>query len=257
MNKVSDILNFLEDYAPYNLAEKWDNCGLLVGDLSTGVNKILCALDVTLDVIKEAISTNCNLIIAHHPLIFTSVNRVISTDYTGKMLQLAIKNDISIICMHTNLDCTTDGVNDALARKLNLQNIQNLGCGDSLNLGRFGELQTSCDFMDFVDNVKEKLNANGIKYVFSGKNVKKIAVLGGSGGKLIDFAIKNDCDTFVTADCSYDVFQKALACEINLIDAGHFATENVICEVICQKIIEKFGEIIEISKIHTDIINFR
>lgn len=257
MIKVLDILKFLENYAPYNIAENWDNCGLLVGDSDTPVNKILCSLDVTLNVINEAIDTNCNLIVAHHPVIFTQVSKITSDTPTGQMLRLAIKNDISIICMHTNLDGTTDGVNDALARTLGLINLEDLGCGESGRLGRFGYLENTVTFDNFIDFVKEKINANGIKYVSGGKDVKKVALIGGSGGKLIDFAIKNNCDTFVTADCSYDVFQKAQGFGINLIDGGHFATENVVCQEIKQKITKEFGEIIEISKTHHDIINFR
>ena len=256
MIKVSDVLSFLEDYAPYNLAESWDNNGLLVGDNDSKITKILCALDVTEEVLNEAIDKNCNLIIAHHPLIFTSVKTVTTSDVTGRIILKAIKNDVSIICMHTNLDCADNGVNDALALKIGLNNIQNLGAGDSLSLGRFGNLDIESQFDDFLDLVKEKLGANGLKYV-GNNNVYKVAVLGGSGGKLIDFAVKNFADTYLTADCTYDVFQKAQNLGINLIDAGHFATENVICETIKDKITEKFGNIIEISVKHKDIINFR
>ncbi|MFI3226795.1 MAG: Nif3-like dinuclear metal center hexameric protein [Clostridia bacterium] len=251
--KTKNILSFLEQFAPYELAESWDNCGLLVGDKEQEVKKVICALDVTQNVINEAINTDCNLIVAHHPLIFTSIQAITSSDPVGKMIMTAVKNDISIICMHTNLDSTQGGVNDALANKLGLQNIYS---DEKMTLGRIGNLVEAMQFDDFLFHVKTSLNANGLKFVGS-KACKKIAVLGGSGGKLMDFALRNDCDTYVTSDCSYDIFQKADNLGINLIDAGHFATENVIIDVLVSKINETFGQIACKSQIHEDIINFR
>lgn len=256
MTKVLDVLNFLENYAPYELAESWDNNGLLVGDKNSTIKGVKIALDVTQDVINEAIKTNSNLIIAHHPVIFTSVKSVTSKDYTGNMLISAIKNDISIICMHTNLDSTQNGVNDALAKKLGLINVENLGAGDTKSLGRFGETISPTSFDEFVSFVKKSLGANGLKVVGS-NNVKKVAVLGGSGGKLMNFALKNGCDTFVTSDCSYDIFQSAKNLGLNLIDAGHFATENVICDVLLEVLSNNFKDIQISLANHTDIINFR
>lgn len=255
MVKVAQILSFLEQYAPYELSENWDNCGLLVGDKNLAVNKVLIALDVTQAVIDEAICKNCKVIVAHHPVIFTKISKINADDYTGKMLITAIKNDISIICMHTNLDSANFGVNDALADKIGLKNIENLGCGDSKALGRFGNIEKPCDFDTFLCNIAEILNANGLKFV-GNRKVSKVAVLGGAGGKLIDYAISNGCDTYVTSDCSYDTFQKAEQMGINLVDAGHFATENVICDILLTKLSENFDIIFEISENHKDVINF-
>ena len=253
MTKINDILTFLEEFAPYNLAESWDNCGLMVGNKEDSVTNILCSLDITPSVIDESIKKNCNLIIAHHPLIFTSVKCVTASDSTGSMIIKSILNNISIICMHTNLDSTLNGVNDALANKLNLLNISS---DESAPMGRIGNLSSEMDFSNFLDYVKKTLNANGLKY--TGLNpCNKIAVLGGSGGKMIDFAIKNGCDTFITGDCSYDAFQKANYLGLNLIDAGHFATENAVIDVLVAKINKKFSNICTSSKEHHDIINFR
>lgn len=253
MHKVKDILLFLEQYAPYELAESWDNCGLLVGDENEKVTKVLCALDATQDVLNEAINTNCNLIIAHHPVIFTSIKNVTTKSQTGKIITKAIKNNVSIICMHTNLDATTGGVNDALAEKMELKDIYK---DEKQPFGRIGILEKEKTLNEFLDIVKDKLNANGIKFVGE-KNVKKVAVLGGAGGKLMDFAINNNCDTYITSDCSYDIFWKAKSLGINLIDAGHFATENAICEKISTQINDKFGEISKVADKNQDIINFR
>ncbi len=256
MIKVVDILKYMEKIAPIELKESFDNVGLLVGDKESEVSGALIALDITPNVIDEAISTGCNLIVAHHPIIFTALKSVTNSDFIGKMVITAIKNDISIICMHTNLDSAEDGVNDALAQKLNLKDIENFGAGDSLSLGRVGQLENEMEFDEFLTFVKEKLGSNGIKYVGTNK-VKKVSVLGGSGGKLMDLAIKNGSDTYVTADCTYDTFQKALYLGLNLIDAGHFATENVICEVLRKKLSENFKIPVKNSQKHHDIISFR
>ena len=101
MTTVQDILTFMEGLAPYELAESWDNVGLLCGDRAQEVTSVLCALDVTETVVQEAAERGAQLVVAHHPAIFTSVSRVTSDDTTGRVLRYAIKHDISIICMHT------------------------------------------------------------------------------------------------------------------------------------------------------------
>lgn len=129
MITVSDVLDFLEGFAPPELAESWDNVGLLCGDRRSEVTSVLCALDVTETVVQEAIDRGAQLVVAHHPAIFTSVSRVTSDDATGRILRLAIRHDISIICMHTNADCAFGGVNDALASALFLTNVVNMEAG--------------------------------------------------------------------------------------------------------------------------------
>ena len=109
MITVSDVLDFLEGFAPPELAESWDNVGLLCGDRRSEVTSVLCALDATETVVQEAIDRGAQLVVAHHPAIFTSVSRVTSDDATGRILRLAIRHDISIICMHTNADCAFGG----------------------------------------------------------------------------------------------------------------------------------------------------
>ena len=118
MTTVQDILQLMEGFAPYALAESWDNVGLMAGDRSQPVERVLCALDATGDVIAEAIETGAQLVVAHHPLIFTSIKAVTEDDAAGRALRRAIKNDIAVICMHTNADCAEGGVNDALAAAL-------------------------------------------------------------------------------------------------------------------------------------------
>lgn len=140
MTTVSDVLDFLEGCAPPELAESWDNVGLLCGDREAEVTSVLCALDATEDVIEEAIERGAQLVVAHHPAIFTSVSRVTTDDATGRVLRLAICHGISIICMHTNADCAVGGVNDALASALFLTDVINMEAGENRMLGRVGDL---------------------------------------------------------------------------------------------------------------------
>ena len=131
MTTVQDILTFMEGLAPYELAESWDNVGLLCGDRAQEVTSVLCALDVTETVVQEAAERGAQLVVAHHPAIFTTVSRVTSDDTTGRVLRYAIKHDISIICMHTNADCAEGGVNDALASALFLTNVVSMEAGEN------------------------------------------------------------------------------------------------------------------------------
>lgn len=257
MAKVSDVLSVLEQFAPYELAESWDNVGLLVGDRHYEIKTVLCALDITERVVDEAIEIGANLIVAHHPVIFTSVNAVTSDSTTGKIIIKMLKNDISGICMHTNADCADGGVNDLLAEKLQLMNIEILGAGETGTLGRIGEITNEMQLIDFVRTVQNQHCAGGVRYTNGGKLVKKVAVLGGGGGKLMDFAIKKGADTYVIGDCSYDIMMRAYDLGLNLIDAGHFPTENAIAEGFCKLISEKVCNIeVKTSKNHKDCINF-
>lgn len=257
MSTVGEILKYLEEFAPYELSESWDNCGLMVGDTSTQVTKVICALDVTENVVAEAIQANAQLIVAHHPLIFTKINRVTSDNTVGRMIASAIVNNISIICMHTNADCAWGGVNDALAASLNLKNVVSMQAGDNAMLGRVGDLETPMKPLDFALYVKQCLNANGVRFVDGKNDITRVAVGGGACGKMMDFAIKQGATAFVIGDSSYDLMQKAETLGLTLCDAGHFPTENGIAKVFADKINEQFNDIEAlVSKIHDDCIKF-
>lgn len=257
MTTVRQILDMLEDFAPKQLAESWDNVGIMTGDHNQNVKCVLCALDVTEIVVREAIEKNAQLIIAHHPLIFTSVKNITQKTETGRAIRLAIKNDISVICMHTNADSTWGGVNDALANVLELSDIISMEAGDNALLGRVGNLKTSMTPKDFALYVKNKLGAGGVRFTNGGKNIKRVAVGGGACGKLMDYALAKDADAFVIGDCSYDLMQKAQSLGLTLVDAGHFPTENPVVKVFAQKVSEKFKDIqVLCSKTHKDCIEF-
>ena len=257
MTTVGEILAFLEGFAPPALAESWDNVGLMTGDRSAPVRRVLCALDVTEGVVREAAECGAQLIVAHHPMIFTSVHAVTMDDTTGRALIDAIRHGISVICMHTNADCAEGGVNDALAAALGLTGIENMEAGENKMLGRVGTLPETMTPGAFAAYVKERLHAGGVRFTDAGKPVKRVAVGGGACGKLMDSAIAKGADAFVIGDCSYDIMQRAQALGLTLVDAGHFPTENPVVPVFAAQIGARFREIETVCSLtHRDCIEF-
>ena len=257
MVQVKEILHCLEQAAPYELAEHWDNVGLLVGDPEAKVEGVLCALDITETVVEEAAERGCNLIVAHHPVIFTSVSRVTADTVTGRILISMIRKGISGICMHTNMDCASAGVNDLLAASLGLTDVINMEAGEGGNLGRVGNLPKPMTLQEFAQHVKLSLGAGGVRVADGGKPVQRVAVGGGACGKLMDYAVAKGADPFVIGDCSYDLMMKAHDIGLNLLDAGHFPTENPVAHGFRDLIAAQFPELdITVSRLHCDCISF-
>ena len=241
MTCVRDIEKSLFDWAPKELAISWDNVGHLVGEPDAEVKKILVALDITEDVVREAIDCGADVIVAHHPVMncaWHPVQRVRSDDAQGRMLIAMIRNGISAICMHTNLDAADGGVNDALAEKLALCDLEML---NDEKIGRIGTLKSQLPLVEFTRLVVESLGCNGLRYVDNGKPVHRVAVGGGACSGYIAQAIANGCDTFVTSDLKYNDFLDTK--EINLVDAGHFPTENVVCPVMADYLRRHFPQL--------------
>ncbi len=252
MITVKDVLSYLETIAPPALKMEWDNIGLLCGKAEQPVSKLLIALDPFPSVCEEAYDVGADLIVTHHPLIFGEVQSVTDESSTGRAILFLASHNISAINAHTNLDCAPGGVNDVLAEKLGLSDIQVIEPG----LLRHGSVQAQ-SLEAFLANVKEKLSCPGLRYVSGGKPVCKVAVGGGSCASELYSVTSAGCDTFVTADVKYNQFFEAKELGINLIDAGHFYTENPICQVLSDKLQAKFPEIkVVISKNHTDCVNF-
>ena len=228
MITVRDIEQFLYDWAPPDTAESWDNVGHLVGDPGREVHRILVSLDITEQVVQEAVDGGFDLIVSHHPVMnctWYPVQTLRTDDRQGRILTKMAENRISAICMHTNLDAADGGVNDVLAEKLGLQGLSPL---TEEKIGRIGTLKCEIPLVEFTRFVIESLGCNGLRYTDCGKPVHRVAVGGGACGDYIPQAIAAGCDTFVTSDLRYHDFLDTT--ELHLIDAGHFPTEDVICE---------------------------
>ncbi len=263
MATVADILQWVETIAPPYMAESWDNVGLLCGRRDKEVRKILVALDPFRNVIQEAIDTGADLILTHHPLIFGQPLKAVTDDTeTGRGLLTLIEHGIAAINAHTNLDMAPGGVNDCLAAALDLDDIQILNSAGTDAQGRpYGLLRAGFvpdqSLADFLPTVKQKLHCQNLRYVSSGKPVRKVAVGGGSCSDFLGDALSAGCDTFVTSDVKYNGFRDALDLGLNLIDAGHFHTENPVVRYLAEGVGAAFPEItVKISETHDDCMKF-
>lgn len=240
MTTVKNVLDYMWELAPEELKESWDNVGLLVGREGASVTKVLTALDITPSVIEEAKEMGAELIVAHHPLIWDTYRFVNDTVFQQDKVISLLENGIAAICMHTNLDEAEDGVDDTLVETLGLTSIGHLAEG---KVGHICQLDAPVPLDAFLPELKEKLQANGLRYVDAGKSVYKVATGCGSCGDYLLDAVKAGCDTFITGDVKHNVFLDALGMGINLIDAGHFSTENPIIRKITVKIADRFPEL--------------
>ena len=254
MATVNDIYAFLNDLAPVRYQMDFDNAGFLVGDGSAAVEHVLLALDITNEVIAEAAALHAQLIVSHHPLIFTPLRHATTDDLTGRKVLALARNGIAAVCMHTNLDVAAGGVNDELAAALRLEDP-----GPFLEdgLGRIGHLAEPVPLADFAARTAAALNCNGLRYADAGKPVYRVAVGGGACGEYADAAAAAGCDTFVTADLNYHAFLDAAGKGINLIDAGHFPTEDPVCRVLIAYLQEQFPALsVEKSASHREAIQY-
>ena len=262
MTTVGKVFAFLQEKAPFELQEGYDNAGFLVGREDASVSKLLVALDITEQVVQEAVEQGAQLIVAHHPVIFGGVNSVTDRTLTGRILLSLAENGIAAICAHTNLDAVEGGVNDALALRLGLTDIGHLkqagvdGQGRPYGIGRIG-LVPEQPLYDFAMAVKRLLGANGIRLVDGGKPVCLVAVGGGACADLMSEALAQGCDTFVTSDVKYHHFLEARALGLNLVDAGHFPTENVVCPVLQDWLAKQFPQVaVSVSQRHAEVFSY-
>ena len=262
MTTVGEIYKYLQEKAPFELQADFDNAGFLVGREGVQVSKILVALDITEQVVDEAAEQGAQLIVAHHPVIFGGVRSITDRTVTGRVLLSLAEWGIAAICAHTNLDAVEGGVNDALALRLGLTNIEQLkqegvdGQGRAHGIGRIGFVSEQ-PLYDFAMGVKRLLGSNGLRLVDGGKPVRKVAVGGGACADMLNEVLAKECDTFVTSDVKYNYFLEAKAQGINLIDAGHFPTEDVVCPVLQDWLAEQFPQVtVSISKRHHEVFSY-
>ena len=362
--KLKELTSYIDSLAPLAFQESYDNSGLQIGNPDAVVNSALLTLDVTNDVIDEAIENKCDVIISHHPLIFSGLKKITGGNITEQIAIKAIKNNIAIYAAHTNLDNFEQGVSRKMAEKLNLNNIRvllplknrllklvtfipeksyedvrnaifNAGagvigsydqCGFAVNgtgsfragetsnpcvgekgkihfekelrfetvlyahlkdkvikaliethpyeepaydlyllendniqhgTGCVGELPEAAPEHVFLKTVSDTFQANGLRYsAIRGKNVKKVAVCSGSGGRLINYAIASDADVYITSEIKYHDYLAAEG-KILLIDAGHYETEKFSSEIIYDLIIKKFPNFaLRFSKTNLNPINY-
>ena len=257
--KLKDITNIIEKWSPLQQAETFDNVGLLVGNPNSNVEKALITIDTTETVIEEAIKNKCDLIITFHPIIFSELKQVTENTYVERVVKKAIKNNINIYAIHTNLDNNPKGVNYKISEILSLKNTSILLKKDNkdIGMGMIGDLSKELNELEFFEFLKHNMDVKYIKHSpFLGKKIKKIAVLGGSGSFAINEAINQKADCYVTSDLKYHDYFKAEK-KILLADIGHYESEHFTKQLILDffiKKIPKFACII--SKTNTNPVNY-
>lgn len=242
--KVRDVLKKIEEFAPPALAYSWDNVGLLVGAPEREVKRILITLDSDLNIIQEAVSKGCDLIVSHHPMFFKGVKRIRLDETQGKAVELLIKNDISVIAAHTNMDCAANGVNQGLAKLFKLTDVEVLeenpdfsGCG----LGRVGNLREPVTLKELTELAKEALRVSGLRAAGDENTViSRIAVAGGSCSEVIPLALAKGCQAIITGDMKYHETIDAVNSGICVIDAGHYGTEHHVIGIF-EEILKPLG----------------
>ncbi len=236
---VADIIKIMEEIAPPAMAEDWDNVGLMLGRRCKAVKKLLLALDITGEVVQQAIAQKADMIITHHPLIFRGLKRVTDNEWQQELLLTLAEKGIAVYSAHTNLDCVSSGVNDVLAKKLHLDSVDVL---DSDNgLGRIG-IVPACSLQEFAAMVKKVLRADYVAVGDAGKQVHKVAVCGGAGSDLISLALLCGADTLVTGDIKYHEAQQAVFSGLNVIDAGHQPTELPVMDDLADRLSQRFAQ---------------
>lgn len=258
---VRDVVDAIHGFAPGYMKYEWDNEGLLCGSMGQPVKKILVALDPFESVCREAVELGVDLLVTHHPLIFRAPKSVTDETTVGKSILILAANGISAVNAHTNLDCCPGGVNDVLAQTLGLTEVQVVdpmgtdGEGRPYGLLRCGAVE-EMPLAAFMKQVKEKLGTPVLRYADCGRPVKKVAVGGGSCGDSYPEAIAAGCDTLVTADVKYNHFWDSRDLGLNIIDAGHFYTENPVCTVLAERLQKAFPEAEVILSRHADCMKF-
>ncbi|MFY0629193.1 MAG: Nif3-like dinuclear metal center hexameric protein [Flavobacteriaceae bacterium] len=239
---IRDVANHLEEIAPLQQAEDFDNVGLLIGNYATKVTGILVALDTLEETIDEAIDNKCNLIVSFHPIIFSGLKKINGNSYVERVVLKAIQNDIAIYATHTALDNSNVGVSAKMCEVLGLKNQKILiQKGDeSIGMGMIGQLPEAMKEVDFLNYTKMVFKSGGIRHSKSlGKEIKKVAVLGGSGSFAIQNAIQENADAYISADFKYHDFFKAEE-KILLIDVGHYESEQFTKNLLVEYLTKKF-----------------
>ena len=229
------MLSALEQFAPLPLQESWDNAGLQLGLTEAEVSGALLCLDVNEQIVDEAIRKGCNLIVSHHPLLFRGLKQITDGDYVQRCVIKGIKHDIVVVSMHTNMDNAKDGVNWKIAEKLGLENgrffAQKLVGDTEAGSGVVGDLAQSMKAEDFVRLVKERFQVACAQCnELLTRPIRRVAICGGAGDFLLDDAVAQGADAFITGEMHYHVFfgreQQIQICVI-----GHYQSEQYTSEI--------------------------
>ena len=240
---IGDVVAFLDERFRPELQEEYDNAGFVVGERDAEYRGTIVALDVTREVVEEAVETGANLIVTHHPMIFRGMKRITDSTEAGRMVMRLVREGIGVYAAHTNLDNVPWGVNGVLAEKLGLQHCRILKKMDDENgAGMVGDLKRRVKADVFLRRVKEVTGQGLIRTsAHDGeRRISRVAICGGAGSFLIGEAMAAGADLYLTADLKYHDFERPEGGMI-LADGGHYETEQFAKEIIYSAISEKFS----------------
>ena len=227
--KICDLLQEINNFASFDLCAEWDNSGLIIGDYNSEVKKIAVTLDAVPEAVIKASELNCNLLITHHPLIFRGIKRINYNNWLGLAIKEAIKREINIIALHTNFDRSESGVNSILAKKINLEDCENLS-----DYGIKGNLREKMSLKNFLEFVKNSWNLTQIDYYFENeREIKRVALCGGSGSEFWEFA--RDCDIYITCDMKYHELIDAVRGGLVMALCNHGEMERASLQELAEK----------------------
>ncbi len=246
MATVNEIAAFVEEFAPSELAEEWDNVGTLINCGGT-VTSVLTSLDITKQVMLEAEQRGCQLVVAHHPVIFNPLRNLSHHDVVFRM----VRKNISAICAHTNLDAALGGVNDILAAIFNLAEPEPFA-----HMGRIGTLREPVTATELAASCESRFSAH-VRFADAGNPIRRLAVVGGSGGSLVEEAVAAGADCLFTGEAGHHDAIDAVAAGMSLIAAGHFSTEFPVVPVMADRLIKRFPDLeVHVSRKDNDPFSY-
>ena len=229
--KVKEVIKVIEDFAPLSIQEGWDNSGLCIGSPDAEVTSVLLGLDCTPELVDEAIACGADMIVTHHPLIFSGLKKISPDDQVGGAVIKAIKAGISIYAAHTNADKVIAGVSGAMAARLGLENVSILDeDGDGTGLGVVGDLPRPLSAEEAVALVKEKFSLKAMRTSRPVGPVSRVAMCGGSGGSLTKAAMASGAQLYISGDISYHNFFTREG--FMIMDIGHYESEIEIVDIL-------------------------
>lgn len=239
MSTAMELYTYLDKIIPSSLSMQWDNDGLMCASgIDDEVNHVMITLDVTESAVEQAVTNNIDTIISHHPLIFKPINNI----KNNKLIKL-IQNNITVMSFHTRLDIIENGVNTQFAKLLELTDVQTFG---EAGLGRTGYLPQNYEFFEFIKYIKNLLKCDNVSAIKKRNIVNRVALVGGDGKDFYDDAVKTGADTYLTGNLSYNMMTEAAENAMNVIEAGHYHTENFICKYL-EQLVNQFDDNIKIT----------
>lgn len=258
MNLVSEIYTYIDSFAPFSTQEKWDNSGLLTGSMNKKVSKVLVTLDITNEVADEAAEIGAELIIAHHPVIFKPLYSLSENEPSCKLL----KSGISAICVHTPYDVAEGGMSDILMNLVGFEKSEGIleitgQRNKSYGFGTIGVASQEYMADALAEKLKNVLGCTVIRYTDGEKPIKKAAFCTGSGGNLIEAALNQGADAYITSEVKHDQWLLAKQRGISVFDCGHFHTENIGMIRLCKMLAADFSNIeFVMSEVNKDPVKY-